>query len=375
MIVDGPWNWATYEASRLDVGQAMLPIIEETGERVAPLVTYKGWTVSKQSTEKIAAVELALFLSSSEVQKTFALETYTLPTHAALSNDTELEGDPVLSGFMNQLDVGTPAPTTRAMAMVYGPLVTAFEQVYTGTATADEALSGANTELISIVDGLQRGEAPPSNEGYRTVSVNFTTDGSATYTVTVDGEHHSTLAYDLGNIDSFPPYDSCTADGEEMADVNGVRSLPASAVLVECDLTGMTPNVAHDVVVMGDSGPVYDAAGIEGHALADQQRGLGARIAAVPAHREDARGAVRALPDTEQRAHAELFHLRIVEHDDLDPRTLERLAAAFDEAFGVEDVGGQGDQFLGELDAFGQRALTGPCRFDPVGRADDHRAL
>ena len=259
MIVDGPWNWATYEASRLDVGQAMLPVIEETGERVAPLVTYKGWTVSKQSTEKIAAVELALFLSSSEVQKTFALETYTLPTHAALSNDTELEDDPVLSGFMNQLEVGTPAPTTRAMAMVYGPLVTAFEQVYTGTATADEALSGANTELISIVDGLQRGDAPPSNEGYRTVSVNFTTDGSATYTVTVDGEHHSTLAYDLAKTDSFPPYDSCTADGEEMADVNGVRSLPVSAVLVECDLTGMTPNRAHDVVVMGDSGPVYEA--------------------------------------------------------------------------------------------------------------------
>ena len=164
MIVDGPWNWATYEASRLDVGQAMLPVIEETGERVAPLVTYKGWTVSKQSTEKIAAVELALFLSSSDVQKTFALETYTLPTHAALSNDTELEDDPVLSGFMNQLEVGTPAPTTRAMAMVYGPLVTAFEQVYTGTATADEALSGANTELISIVDGLQRGDALPQTK-------------------------------------------------------------------------------------------------------------------------------------------------------------------------------------------------------------------
>ena len=74
------------------------------------------------------------------------------------------------------------------------------------------------------------------------MSVNFTTDGSATYTVTVDGEHHSTLAYDLAKTDSFPPYDSCTADGEEMADVNGVRSLPVSAVLVECDLTGMTPN-------------------------------------------------------------------------------------------------------------------------------------
>ena len=64
MIVDGPWNWATYEASRLDVGQAMLPIIDATGERVAPLVTYKGWTVSKQSTHKLASVDLALYLQA-----------------------------------------------------------------------------------------------------------------------------------------------------------------------------------------------------------------------------------------------------------------------------------------------------------------------
>ena len=188
MIVDGPWNWATYEASRLNVGQSMLPLIEETGERVAPLVTYKGWTVSKQSLHKLASVELALHLSSESVQKSFALETYTLPTHASLVDDVEIREDPVLSGFMDQLQVGTPAPTTRAMALVYGPLVTAFEQVYTETASSVDALAGANQELVSQIDGLERAAPPPSNEGYRTITVNFSTDDSSAYTVTVDGE-------------------------------------------------------------------------------------------------------------------------------------------------------------------------------------------
>ena len=259
MIVDGPWNWATYEASRLDVGQAMLPTIEETGERVAPLVTYKGWTVSKQSQEKMAAVELALFLSSSDVQKSFALETYTLPTHVSLSNDSELNADPVLSGFMDQIEVGTPAPTTRAMAMVYGPLVTAFEQVYTETATAEDALVGANDELISIVNGLQRAEAPPANLGYRTVSVNFTTDGSSDYTVLVDGELHSRLVQTPSPESFLPHYASCTADGQEMVEVNGERLLPEGATLVACDLTGMVPNVLHEVVVRGESSVVFEA--------------------------------------------------------------------------------------------------------------------
>ena len=259
MIVDGPWNWATYEASRLDVGQAMLPTIAETGERVAPLVTYKGWTVSKQSSHKMAAVDLALFLSSEDVQKSFALDTYTLPTHVSLTNDSDINADPVLSGFMDQIQAGTPAPTTRAMAMVYGPLVTAFEQVYTGTATAQEALTGANEELISIVDGLQRADAPPENRGYRTVPVNFTTDGSSTYTVFVDGELHSRLVQSTFSGEALPHYSSCAADGEEMVEQNGERIIPVGAALVECDLTGMLPNVLHEVVVRGDSSVVFEA--------------------------------------------------------------------------------------------------------------------
>ena len=259
MIVDGPWNWATYEASRLDVGQAMLPTIAETGERVAPLVTYKGWTVSKQSSHKMAAVDLALFLSSEDVQKSFALDTYTLPTHVSLTNDSDINADPVLSGFMDQIQAGTPAPTTRAMAMVYGPLVTAFEQVYTETATAQEALTGANEELISIVDGLQRADAPPENRGYRTVPVNFTTDGSSTYTVFVDGELHSRLVQSTFSGEALPHYSSCAADGEEMVEQNGERIIPVGAALVECDLTGMLPNVLHEVVVRGDSSVVFEA--------------------------------------------------------------------------------------------------------------------
>ena len=61
MIIDGPWNWATYEDSRLNIGQTLLlPTVTETGERMSPLVTYKGWTVSKQSAHKVAATELSI---------------------------------------------------------------------------------------------------------------------------------------------------------------------------------------------------------------------------------------------------------------------------------------------------------------------------
>ena len=259
MIVDGPWNWATYEASRLNVGQSMLPLIEETGERVAPLVTYKGWTVSKQSLHKLASVELALHLSSESVQKSFALETYTLPTHASLVDDSEIREDPVLSGFMDQLQVGTPAPTTRAMALVYGPLVTAFEQVYTETASSVDALAGANQELVSQIDGLERAAPPPSNEGYRTITVNFSTDDSSAYTVLVDGELHSTLASNVSSLSDLPPYEVCAADGVEMQRTATERVFSPDASSIECTLTGMVPGTVHRIHVEGDNGTVLES--------------------------------------------------------------------------------------------------------------------
>ena len=257
MIVDGPWNWATYEASRLDVGQAMLPVIEATGERVAPLVTYKGWTVSKQSVHKLAAVDLALFLSSEDVQKQFALETYTLPTHLDVAADEEVRGDEVLAGFMDQLNAGTPAPTTRGMALVYGPLVTAFEQVYTGTATAEAALSGANAALIEEMSGLERAAPPPQNDGYRTITVNFTTDDSSTYTVLVDGATHSGLSSQALTPSLLPAYDACLADGMEMPYVGSTRLIPDGAAVIECSLTGMVPGTLHQIEVKGDGGSVF----------------------------------------------------------------------------------------------------------------------
>ena len=154
MIVDGPWNWATYEAGRIPIQQVILPTVSETGERVAPLVTYKGWSVSKQSLNKEWATRLALYLSSSEVQKEFAIETYTMPTHIDLYEDTEISENLVISGFLDQLMEGTPAPTTRAMAMVYDPLVTAFENVYAGEMNSSEALSLADIALESDLEGL-----------------------------------------------------------------------------------------------------------------------------------------------------------------------------------------------------------------------------
>tara|TARA_B100000530_G_scaffold164355_1_gene103384 strand:+ start:2455 stop:5082 length:2628 start_codon:yes stop_codon:yes gene_type:complete len=257
MIFDGPWNWATYEASRLNIGQTLLPLVESSGERMSPLVTYKGWTVSKQSANKVAATELALWLSSEDVQKEFAVETYTMPTHVALETDSEIIEDEVLSGFLEQTKEGTPAPTTRAMSLVYDPLSTAFEQAYSGIASTEEALSGANQQLEEQIDSISRSDPYPLAEGYRTISIEFETTNATAYDVFVDGQIHTEIRIESTNNGSLLGYDSCTDGVKELLQVGQQRIALGTMETIQCNLTGMVPEKEHLIEVFGDDVIIY----------------------------------------------------------------------------------------------------------------------
>lgn len=257
MIFDGPWNWATYEASRLNIGQTVLPLVESSGDRMSPLVTYKGWSVSKQSANKVAATELALWFSSENVQKEFAIETYTMPTHVALESDDEINEDAVLSGFLEQTKAGTPAPTTRAMSLVYDPLSTAFEQAYSEIASTEEALSGANQQLKEQIATLARADPYPLADGYRTITIEFETNNSFSFDVYVDGDLHTEIRMQEGNNGSYLGYDSCTDGTTELLQIGQIRMLQPSTLIVQCELTGMVPDREHLIEVYSEQDLVY----------------------------------------------------------------------------------------------------------------------
>ena len=257
MIFDGPWNWATYEASRLNIGQTLLPLVESSGDRMSPLVTYKGWSVSKQSANKVAATELALWFSSENVQKEFAVETYTMPTHVALESDEEINEDAVLSGFLEQTKAGTPAPTTRAMSLVYDPLSTAFEQAYSEIASTEEALFGANQQLKEQIATLARADPYPLADGYRTITIEFETNNSYSFDVYVDGDLHTEIRMQEGNNGSYLGYDSCTDGATELLQIGQIRMVQPSTLIVECELTGMVPDRQHLIEVYSEQDLVY----------------------------------------------------------------------------------------------------------------------
>ncbi len=151
MVIDGPWNWDRYVESGVSLGQSLLPYDGATGKRAAPMIGHFGWGVAKQSAAKVAAVKLALWLTSREVQLDAALGTYSLPTRVDLVDDPAITGHPVLGGFVEQLGFGVTVPTARATAMLFEQLDTALALTHDGALSADASLEAADRELARML--------------------------------------------------------------------------------------------------------------------------------------------------------------------------------------------------------------------------------
>ena len=120
------------------------------------------------------------------------------------------------------------------------------------------------------------------------------------------------------------------------------------------------------------SGLDRDTACIECDTLAHKRDRCRARFAAIPADGKDTRFAHRTLPHAQKRAHAERFHCGFVQNDDLCPGSGKAFAAAFDEAFRIDDIGRFRHQFTGQLHTIGQRLRIGQHLLRIAWRADNN---
>ena len=265
MIIDGPWNWARYGKGITELGQALLPRVNTDGEYLSPLVAYKGWAVSKQSSQKVAATDLALYLSSEQVQKKFALQTYTMPTSVNLRNDLDIQNDPVITGFFQQADLGTPAPTTLGMSKFYDVIPPALEQVYTGSSDAQSALEMAKEQMVITIQEAEKAAPVSLIDGYRTIDVDFFL-GTGNHSIFVDDVLHSVIKKGSTSEDVY----------------TGCLSSYSNETTYQCALTGMIPNKEHRISVNDSTGQIFEVLATSGvEDILPEKRGTSGVLYAV----------------------------------------------------------------------------------------------
>jgi len=139
---------------------SVLPKGDGGGARSA--ATLGGWqiAVSQYSENQEAAIELAKFLTSTEVQKSRAIELSNLPTIASLYEDADvLAAQPFFGQLLETFSGGAVARPSTVSSSLYNNVsiayFTAVHGVLTGGSDAETALAGLETELADIMSELE----------------------------------------------------------------------------------------------------------------------------------------------------------------------------------------------------------------------------
>jgi arabinogalactan oligomer/maltooligosaccharide transport system substrate-binding protein len=156
MVFSGPWFLGEIDES-IDYGLAKLPaIVEAGGTPMKPWVTVEGVYVAAPSQHKEGAYDFARYLTGVEAGRVMALEGGQTPANKAVYDIPEVEADPHLAAFREQLQSAQPMPNLPEMSLAWSPLTTAMNAILKGTPPA-AALAEAQDEVEAGVDRL-RGE-------------------------------------------------------------------------------------------------------------------------------------------------------------------------------------------------------------------------
>ncbi len=156
--ISGPWlagDLPTVARGGAPYRVALLPIVDETGQRMRPLLTVEAAMLSPKGAQNPDALRLLEHLASPEAAAIRARVARSLTARS----DVALPDDPVLQAFAEQAALADPTPSTAAMRAVWEPANRAIRKVMRGDVEAEEALSEARRRY----DDVRRPPPPPAS--------------------------------------------------------------------------------------------------------------------------------------------------------------------------------------------------------------------
>lgn len=144
-VINGPWAIKDYQKAGIDLGVAPIPTIN--GKHPQTFIGVKGWYLSAYSQNAYWATDLMKFLTSkAALQKRFQ-ETGEIPPRKDLMDDPLIQNDPIVNGFAQQADYGTPMPNVPEMGPVWEPIGNAITFVAQGKQEPKKALDDAVKQI------------------------------------------------------------------------------------------------------------------------------------------------------------------------------------------------------------------------------------
>ena len=155
IVFSGPWFLGEV-SDDVDYGLAPLPVIKEAGSPMRPWMTVEGVYIAAPSESKAAAYELVKFLTDVPAARMMALEGRQTPANAGVYEDAEVQADPLLAAFKEQVEVAVPMPNRAEMTMVWSPATTAMNLIVKKSSTPKAAMEEAQVTVKERIAALRR---------------------------------------------------------------------------------------------------------------------------------------------------------------------------------------------------------------------------
>lgn len=142
--------------SKLDLGVAPLPNVDQTGKPAVPFSDSQTFFLGAQlGGDRLNTAKTFLNWLAEPAQQADLLSKASLlpPTTAFLSSDA-VKGNPVWNGLYSELEIAQPQPAALAMRAVWAALRPNLEQVVAGTAKPAAAAQQMQQDALAGVAGL-----------------------------------------------------------------------------------------------------------------------------------------------------------------------------------------------------------------------------
>ncbi len=155
--IGGPWMVPSARAAGIDLGIAPMPMVDETGLKLAPYSGVQGIHVLKYAAEKKTAAvkELLAALSKPEIGTALAVASGCAPANSECYDDALVANDPMVQVMRTTAEIAVPMPNIPEMDVMWTVVSNLLTDVNLSGKDVAASFESAKNQANSLITGMK----------------------------------------------------------------------------------------------------------------------------------------------------------------------------------------------------------------------------
>lgn len=155
--IGGPWMVPSARAAGIDLGIAPMPMVDETGLKLAPYSGVQGIHVLKYAAEKKTAAvkDLLAALSKPEIGTALAVASGCAPANSECYDDALVANDPMVQVMRTTAEIAVPMPNIPEMDVMWTVVSNLLTDVNLSGKDVAASFESAKNQANSLIAGMK----------------------------------------------------------------------------------------------------------------------------------------------------------------------------------------------------------------------------